>query len=259
MPALDPTGRLPGVEGAIERKLHRRGLWQDDQAMSDAGEDQVDTQRVVDALQRYVFQPGETVQRSSSGPGAVSVRSSRMYYRAGQADWELGADERIGSAVRVVGIREPMVVTHGLLLPADGSALHLNRPEVMADLGGWVDQGLAPIGYAQMLAELYSDRDVEGPVVYPFAATEGFRSGWLVRSPDHFSGEFRVPDAPPVSVPSFDRQSDGGWLLRFWSHNYYLLEGLASAVDVYEWEVVGASGRPATWSRKRTGEQLRRR
>lgn len=214
----------------------------------------MDTERTTEALQRYVLTPGDAIERVWVGPQSVTIRTHLYRYAARPADWAV-ADEDWAEAVRVVAEHEPMFVTHGLLLPVQGEPLHLNRPEVMAELGRRVGAGLSPLAYAEFFGELYSAWEIDRPVVYPLAATESWRAGWLVRDADHFARVMDVPDAPAVAPPVFEEHPDGRWTLRFFSHNYYLYEPWG-AVDVYAWTVTGGPGRAASWDRRTIAERV---
>ncbi|MEU6203270.1 hypothetical protein ABZ814_06745 [Micromonospora musae] len=209
----------------------------------------MDTERTAEAIQRYVLSPAETVEKIWQGPASVTVRSSRYRYVARPADWAVADEDWVSEAVRVNVSGQPIYVTHGLLLPAQGEPLHLNEPEVMAELGRRIGSGLSPLAYAELFGELYSVRDIDGPVVYSFGATESTRAGRLVREADHFARVMVVPDAPAVAAPAFEQGPGGAWSLTFFSYNYYLLE-VHSAVDVYAWTVTGGPDRAATWERK---------
>ncbi|TDC30877.1 hypothetical protein E1211_23470 [Micromonospora sp. 15K316] len=125
----------------------------------------MDTERVAAAIQHYLVNPGENAEKVWTGPDWFSVQSPRRVYDAGLADWAVAGKDWVSDAVRVVVERRPVFTTHGLLLPAQGEPLHLNRPEVMAELGRRVGAGLSPLAYAELFGELYSVRDIDGPVV----------------------------------------------------------------------------------------------
>ncbi|WP_147434641.1 hypothetical protein [Micromonospora musae] len=216
----------------------------------------MDTERTAEAIQRYVLSPAETVEKIWQGPTSVTVRSSRYRYAARPADWAVADEGWVSEAVRVVASGQPIYVTHGLLLPVDGESLHLNRPEVMAELGRRVGAGLSPLAYAELFGELYSVQDIDGPVVYSFGATESARAGWLVREADHFARVLVVPDAPAVAPPVFEQGPGSEWTLTFFSHNYYFVSEMMTAVDVYAWTVTGGPNRAATWERKTIADRV---
>ncbi|WP_328343227.1 hypothetical protein [Micromonospora sp. NBC_00421] len=217
----------------------------------------MDTERTTEALQRYVLDPGEPVEQVWTGPASVTVRTARFRYLARPAQWAVADEEWVAEAVRVLAARQPIFVSHGLVFTGSGETLHLNRPEVMADLGRRVGAGLPPLAYAELLGELYSAWEIDGPVVRPFSATEGTRAGWLVCDADHFTDVLSVPDAPAVTPPTFERAADGDWTLRFFSHNCYPLE-IRSAVDVHRWTVTGGPGRAASWDREAVAARVAR-
>ncbi|MEU5565984.1 hypothetical protein [Micromonospora musae] len=208
----------------------------------------MDTERTAEAIQRYVLDPTKMVENVWASPESVVLDTPTAMYWADPADWVVAGEEWVADAVRVVAARQPIFVTHGLLLPRQGAPLHLNRPEVMAALGRRVGDELSPLAYAELFGELYSAWKIDGPVVRPFAAKQTVRAGWLVREADHFARVMVVPDAPPVAPPAFEQGTGGEWTLTFSSHNYYLLE-VDTAVDVFAWTVTGGLDRPATWER----------
>ncbi|MER7440708.1 hypothetical protein [Micromonospora avicenniae] len=216
----------------------------------------MDTERTVEVIQRYVLSPGETVEKTWTAPNWVSLRTRHYGYRATPADWAVAGQDWVSDAVRVVASGQPVSVTHGLLFPVQGEPLHLNEPEVMAELGRRVGAGLSPPAYAELFGELYSTRRIDIPVVHPFAATEGTPAGWLVREADHFARVMVAPDAPAVAPPAFEQGIGGEWTVTFFSHNYYFVSEIVTAVDVYAWTVTGGADRPAAWERKPLAERL---
>lgn len=217
----------------------------------------MNTERIAEAIQRQVLTPGETIDNLSILPDAVFLSTSVAMYSTKPADWTVAGEDWVDAAIRVVASRQPIFTTHGLLFPTTGEPLHLNRPEVMADLGRRVGAGLSPLSYAELFGELYSAWEIDGPVVHPFGVTRTARPGWLVREADHFARVMAVPDAPAVAPPTFEQGTDGQWTLTFFSHNFYSLE-IQTAVDVYAWTVSGGPDRAATWVRKTIAERVLR-
>ncbi|MEU5565982.1 hypothetical protein [Micromonospora musae] len=217
----------------------------------------MNTERIAEAIQRQVLTPGETIKDLSILPDAVFVSTSAAMYSTKPVDWAVADEDWVAGAIRVVASRQPIFTTHGLLFPMRGEPLHLNRPEVMADLGRRIGAGLSPLSYAELFGELYSAWEIDGPVVHPFGATRTVRAGWLVREADHFARVMVVPDAPPVAPPVFQQEASGEWTLTFFSHNFYLLE-VDTAVDVYAWTVTGGPDRPAAWERSTLAKRVLR-
>lgn len=206
--------------------------------------------RVVDALRRFVFEPTEQVDKRQDEPGSLSLRTARDTYLVRPADWRIASAGWVADAVRVVVPRamENFSLTYGLVFPADGDVLFLNDMATMKDLGRRLGVDLEPLAYAELLAELYSVRSLDVPVVYPFAATESFRPGWLVEDVAELCR--RYPSVDPSLAAAPQAVVDGtGTVLRFHSHNYYLLE-FGAAIDLYRWVVTAAPGRPAEWFRE---------
>ncbi|MBO4162457.1 MULTISPECIES: hypothetical protein [Micromonospora] len=216
----------------------------------------MDTQRVIDMLERAVFTADERVRRTFGGPALLGVETAQMGYEARPADWAVARESWVDEVIEVVGTNGAVTTTVGLLFPRAGAGLVLNSPATMAALGRRVGVDLDPVAYAELLAVLYSGATLDGRFGYAFSATPGFPPGWLIRDPDHFRTAFPVPSAPPVGPPTFAGRADGSWTLRFWSHDYHLLEALAAAVDVHEWEVTGGPAGPASWSRRTVGTRL---
>lgn len=214
----------------------------------------MDTERAADAIRRYVLTPTEVVETIHLKPDWLWISTQHHRFDPRPADWAVAEEDWVADALRVVAEHDPIFTTHGLLLPVEGEPLHLNRPEVMAGLGRRVGTGLSPLAYAELFGELYS-WSIDGPVVHPFGATQWARPGSLVREADHFARVTVVPDAPPVAPPTFEQGPDGRWTLRFFAHNYVLLE-IRSAVDIYEWTVTGGPDRDATWERQTIAERV---
>ncbi|MEU1751843.1 hypothetical protein ABZ436_04150 [Micromonospora matsumotoense] len=217
----------------------------------------MDAQRVIDTLERAVFTADERVSRTFGGSTLLGVETARMSYEARPADWAVAQESWVDEVIEVVGTNGAMTTTFGLLFPHSGDSLVLNSPATMAALGRRVGVDLDPVAYAELLAVLYSGATIDGPLGYAFSATPSFPAGWLVREADHFTAVLSVPDAPAVTPPTFGRAADGDWTLRFFSHNYYLLE-IRSAVDVHRWTVTGGPGRAASWDRETIAARVAR-
>ncbi|MEU4678433.1 hypothetical protein [Micromonospora sp. NPDC023737] len=214
----------------------------------------MDVDRTAEAIQRYLLDRKERVQKVYKRSGWLSISTNSHTYDPEPADWAVAGEDWVADALRVAAGRDPIWTTHGLLLPVQGEPLHLNRPEVMAKLGRRVGVGLNPLAYAELFGELYSWK-IDGPVVYPFGETRWARPGWLVREADHFAQETVVPDAPPVAAPTFKQRPDGEWTLSFYSHNRVLLEW-RTAVNIYTWTVTGSPDRDATWERQTIADMV---
>jgi hypothetical protein len=214
--------------------------------------------RAVAALQQFAFVPGERLEKRWDNPEYTALSTSVFGYTLTGADWLIGSEAWVGEAVRVVadGFMDNFVITYGLVFPRDGGVLFLNDVATMTELGRRLDDGLKPLAYAELLGELYSAANIDGPTVKPFSATASHRSGWLIRDVDAFRREYPHVDPSLVAAPDVARR-DGQLVLEFFSHNYYLKE-VASAIDVYRWVVTAPAGQPATWSRQRVAEGLER-
>jgi hypothetical protein len=218
--------------------------------------------RLVDALERLVFRPGEQVDEridrtdivllTTSRPESGSLTpGSRIPYEAQPADWLIRDAPWVDEAVRVVvaSSMNNFSKTYGLIFPRQGDVLFLNRPAVMRDLGRALHSGLDPMAYAELLGELYSGDDIDDELVYAFSATEAHRPGALVRDVAEFLGEYPGVDPSLVAEPSVHREASG-LVLEFVTYRYYLME-IAAGVDVYRWVVTAPAGQSATWDRSR--------
>lgn len=218
----------------------------------------VDWDRVVAALEQHALGPGEEIRGRRDWPEASTFMVDDYAYRARPADWLIAEAPWVDAAVRVVGDRlmDNFAITYGLLFTGD-ETLFLNDPATMRELGRRLGGDLDPIAYAELLAELYSGRRVDGQTVRPFSATGSHRAGVLVRDPAQFAAEYEWVDPGLVSAPAVRAGAGGGAELEFCSVRYFLTE-TKSAVDVLQWTVVGGGDRPASWSRHYLAERVER-
>jgi hypothetical protein len=220
----------------------------------------VDSDRVLATVSERVLRPGERIDDVRVWPDSVMFSNDAYAYTAQPAPWRVASEAWAGETVLVLadrGFVGNFVVNYGFVFPADGGdAIFLNDVATMSGLGRRVGVDLDPIAYAELLAVLYSGRTIDGPVVYPFSATEFWPSGVLVGDPDAFAGEFPFLDRSLVAGPVV-RDEPHGVTIEFFSCRYYLLE-VSSAVDVLRWQVTGGRGRPATWSRQYVAERVER-
>jgi hypothetical protein len=228
-------------------------LW----ARVDVRRDAVDWNRVVAALERHALTPGQLVDDRRDWPEATVFMVDDYAYEARRADWLIGQAPWVDAAVRVVADRfmDNFAITYGLLFAGD-EVLFLNDPDTIRDLGGRLGADVDPLGYAEVLAELYSGPQADEPTVLPFAATGAHRAGVLVRDPVHFAAEYEWVDPSLVCAPVV-RAAAGGVELEFSSVRYFLTE-VSSAVDVLQWTVVGGGGKPASWSRRYAAQCVER-
>jgi hypothetical protein len=211
--------------------------------------------QVVAAMQTYVLKPGEDIRERRDGPGSVSLRTRPSLYTAAPADWRVGAQTWVAAAVRIVASSlANTLVTYGLVFEQTGAVGFLNDVATMRALGGRVGADLDPLAYAELLAELYSGRHIDGPVVSPSNATPLHPAGELIDD----VGEFliRYPFARPslVETPTvwWDRDRIH---LRFCSGHAELVGGRI-ALDILQWTVTAGAGQDATWNRQYVVEQL---
>lgn len=209
----------------------------------------MDWDRVAAAVERHVLAPGEAIAKRRDWDNVLTFRVDDYGYEARPADWLIGQAPWVDAAVRIVADRfmDNFAITYGLLLAGDQD-LFLNDPATVRELGRRLGADVEPLAYAEVLAELYSGQQIDGPTVLPFSATGGHRAGVLVRDPAQFAAEYEWVDPALVSAPAI-RAGGGGVELEFCSAHYFLTE-TKSAVDVLQWTVVGGGGRPASWARR---------
>jgi hypothetical protein len=209
------------------------------------------TDRAVEALRQFAFAPTERLEKRWDNPGHTALSTSLFGYVLADADWLIGTEVWVEEAVRVVadGFMDNFVITYGLVFARDvDGVLFLNDVATMKELGRRLSDGLDPLAYAELLGELYSGHDIDGPVVKPFSATASHRSGWLIRDVNGFTEQYPAVDRSLVAAPQVRRDGET-MVLSFFSYRYYLLE-LGAALDIYRWAVTVPAGRPAEWSRE---------
>ena len=220
----------------------------------------MDSDRVLATVRERVLRPGERIDDVRVWPDSVLFGNDAYAYTAKPAPWLVAREPWVGEAVLVLadrGFAGNFVVNYGLVFPADGGgALFLNDVATMRDLGARAGVDLDPIAYAELLAALYSGRDIDGPVVYPLSATEFWAAGVLVRDVDAFLADYPFVDRSLVAGPVV-RDEPAGLTTEFHSCRYYLLEA-TGAGDILHWTVTGGRGRPATWSRRYGAERVER-
>lgn len=217
---------------------------------------ELDADRVVAALQRYLLQPGEEIEHRRDWPEAVDLRAGPHQYEARPAGWLVGREPWVEAAVRVAAEREYLDNTsrrYGLVFPRNGEVLFLNDVATMRELGRRLAADLDPLAYAELLSELYSGSRVDGPVVTAYAATASWPAGQLVRDVEAFAAVYHWVDTGLVAAPVV-RRENGGVVMEFFSCHYYLT-GMR-AVDVLRWRVTGGGGRPASWHRDYVAKRL---
>jgi hypothetical protein len=214
--------------------------------------------RVLAALQRYVLDEGEQIRQRFDQPDSLVVYTKGFRYEASSADWAIAREPWVEDAVRVVadGGAKNFVFTYGLVFDNSGAVLFLNDVATMRELGRRLGDGVDPLGYAELLGELYSGRGIEGPVVLASGANEFFRAGGLIQDVGAFVADYPFVDTALLSGPAV-RQTDDHVAVEFCSHHYYLTE-TTGAVDILKWTVCGGGGRDASWSRAYVAERLER-
>jgi hypothetical protein len=219
----------------------------------------VDADRVVAALERSLLTPRESIEKRWDWPDAVAFRTSHGVYDARPVDWLIAGEPWVDRVLRVVldmEIDHVPVDTYGLLFDREGNALLLSEVATMRALGRRLGEDVDPLAYAELLAELYSGRDIAGPVVAAPAVTESSRAGWLVRDVGEVLAKYPWIEASSLALPVV-RRVEGGVELEFDSCHYFF-DGAVGAVDVLRWTVVGGPKQEVSWSRRYVVERLER-
>lgn len=204
----------------------------------------MDAERVVAAMRRHVLRPSERIERRWDHPGSVALRTRRHDYRAQRSGWAIGGEPWVDEALRVVADswnEHGTSPAYGLILPRDGDAIFLNDVAAMRRLGRRLGDGLDPVAYAELLAELHYPREqADHAVVRPS------RPGRLIRDPGEFREHYPFADPALPRAPEV-RDVDDGRVLGFRSYDHYTL-AVGSALDVYDWTVTAPHGEPPDWS-----------
>ena len=211
------------------------------------------TDRVADALRRFVVGPDEPVEREWVTPNAVTLQTPRYLYRAAPADWLISGAVWVDAAIRVLAEsdRGDLVPTFGLLFAGPGDPIYLNEVAAMAGLGRRLHTDLDPVAYAELLAELHfptgpEDQPVSRPTVV----------GKLILDAAQFAARFPFVPAEVLAARPHAMHAGGRITLTFQSYVRYLLPDFGSALDIYDWTVAAADGEPATWTRILAAERL---
>ena len=204
----------------------------------------MDADRVADAMRRFVLAPSEQVQRRWDVPGSVTLQTRRFAYEARPAEWSIASEPWVADAVRVLADSgdASFMPTFGLLFTTDDDVLFLNSVETMQQVGQQLSNGLDPLAYAEVLAELH----------YPMAAEDRSVArpstpGYLIRDPQAFTDQFPFVDPELPRSPQVNGDASE-WMIAFRSYIRYLVVDYGSALDIYDWTVTAARGEPATWS-----------
>jgi hypothetical protein len=212
------------------------------------------TERIAEALERFVLRPGEELTDVHGWPDAVTVGMNRGEFVVWPAQWLIARESWVDEVV--VAVYDPLIddgfaLSYGLLFGTDGTVQFLNDVATLGELGRRLATGLDPLAFAEILAELYSVANLDRPVVRPLAL------GYLIQDPAQFATAHPYVDGAVlarVSAP-VHRRLDGGIELEFCSYVSYRLE-LAMAVDVLSWRVSAPSGQRPTWARTYLAERV---
>lgn len=219
----------------------------------------MDADRVVAALETHVLEPGRRIEEQFVQPGLAVFYARRTRYEVRPAEWLVAAEPWVEATLRIVedlSLEDAPFSTLGLLLTRDGEALFVNDVATMRGLGRRLGDELDPLGYAELLGEFYSGRQIDGPVVASMAASQFLTAGALIRDVDAFAADHPYVDRALVAPPSV-RRTDGGVALDFFSYHYFLTDW-KGAVDILRWTVTGGGGDEASWSREYIAEWIER-
>ena len=218
----------------------------------------MDPEQVVSALLEHVLKPGTAIEGRRDWPDAVVFHTARFGFLARSAEWRLAGAPWVDTAVRVVadGYVENCAITYGFVFERGGRVLYLNDRATMRDLGRRVGDDLEPLAYAELVAELYSGSQIDGPTVIPFAATEAHPAGALIWDVDEFLAEYPFVAAALVWTPTV-HSAQKQTTVEFCSYHYYITETVG-ALDILKWTIVGGHGNEVAWSRRYVAQRLER-
>ncbi|GAB3161181.1 hypothetical protein GCM10027290_68030 [Micromonospora sonneratiae] len=218
----------------------------------------MDADRLVATVRRRLVSPDLEIEGRRDWPDRVVFKTNWHFYEAQPADWLIGGAPWVAEAVRLVatdGVGS-MARTYGLLFGRSGEEFLLNDVQTVRTLGGRLGDDLDPVAYAEVLAELYSGRDIEGPIVTPVSVSEWARPGELVRDVADVVAKYPFV-APELVAPPAVEVVDDEVRLAFHSC-HYRRGGSGGGLDILHWTVTGGGGRPAAWSRRYVVEDLQR-
>lgn len=195
----------------------------------------VAVERVVAAVERHA-QGGATATTVLTRPdGTMTVMTADAVVRVDTPEWRIGETIRMHRD-RFVYNANPV---YGVLFDETHSEPRLlNERATMNDIGRRLGQGLDPLAYAEVVAELFSGDDLNRPVA--FAADFGRAAGEL------FTGSKVYPD--PVVHRRDDRID-----IRFFSGRGVIVHGAGSGNHIYRWHITGGPGRIPQWERDYVG------
>lgn len=213
----------------------------------------MDADRVAEAIRQFILGPSEPIERRWDMPDALVVQTHRYQYRAEPADWSIVTEAWVDSAVRVLaeGDRVDVVPTFGLLFleanVAQDEVVFLNDVASMAALGRRLNDGLEPIAYAELLAELHFPPGLGPNARGPQAVSRPSVPGELIRDSSTFLSQNPFVDPSVVAAGLTASRSNHGTTINFQSYVRYLLADFGSALNIYDWAVSAPRDQDATW------------
>jgi hypothetical protein len=200
---------------------------------------------IVELMKRHVLRDGEQVVRVKNWPDGLALTTDLRHFVAGPepAAWAISAQPWVQDVV--IATRDDLLVEgqpeqFGFVLLADGSAVYLNDPAAVADLGTRLTDGLDPRAYAQILVAFH-----------PYSSA--FRAA--LSEPDELRrvlGDSELPEVEPLRLNG----TPDGARLTFTSFARYTRPGSAPQVDLLEWTVDVPAGQPARWNTRQTATGL---
>ncbi len=190
-------------------------------------EPRVDSGRLIEALRRFVFDPGEEPVEDQPGDPSL-IWTDEGQYEIFPTDWLIRADPTVDDVLLVVSVRGPeFVLCYGLLFGSDGAAYLLNDRATVRDLGRRLGRDLDPVAFAQVLAALHSYPSDADEVSYPSAI-----------------GDLAGDPRPAV------QRENSRLVITFGSTVRYLAGEDGPVEDTLAWRVEAVPGEPARWERR---------
>jgi hypothetical protein len=191
---------------------------------------------IVELVKRHVLHEDEQVERVRNWPDGIALATDlRHFVAASESDsWALSHESWVDDVV--VATRDDLIIEgqperFGFALLADGGDVYLNDKTAVGELGRRLDDGMQPLGYAEILVAFHP---YSSATRAPLAEADGLRR------------VFGQPSLPDVAPMRLDRAPDGLTLM-FSSYVRYRWPGSAPQLDMLEWAVRVPVEGPASW------------
>ncbi|MDI1461653.1 hypothetical protein QEZ54_11775 [Catellatospora sp. KI3] len=204
-------------------------------------------------VERDILYPGDRVERITGDQAELRLDTRRGGMRARSAPWLIAQSDCVTDAVRIhlSGDLPGSDQAYGYVWLDDGRVVLLNEVAQFRELGRRLLRGLDPLAYAEILAELYSGRDISGPVVAPVFMPGAGQAGFFIRDARQFHAEHPYLPAGLVSSPDVQPyHTRAGHHLRmsFFAYELHMYE-LTTTISVYAWQLETVVGAPPAWTR----------